>query len=326
MWPPIMVTKRLKKKKKKAAKSHDYFLLSKSSREIRASRGMGDEIVLRVSQLDAVELDAQLIDSLQSQFIGTFKFASLSQLNPELKLFLRWYLWKTSVHTAERTFGQQMLDLKYSLDGNKFVPLKSGHKVALFLMMVLGPWLHDRTDMLSSVLPHVSTSVIQTVLSKITSVMKIVTLLNFLDFLLKGRFPTLQDRVLGITLVPDRRQTLRQTSYDYMNREILWHGFAEFLFNVLPQFNSFAVKNWLRLVWRKLAPPRIEAECRPLQTKDFLVCRFCASMPTLPYVTNCGHIYCYYCITANCIADAAFPCCACGGKVEGCAPARLPDP
>eukprot|EP00731_Ephydatia_muelleri_P024714 Em0016g985a len=111
-----------------------------------------------------------------------------------------------------------------------------------------------------------------------------------------------------------------------MNREILWHGFAEFLFNVLPQFNSFAVKNWLRLVWRKLAPPRIEAECRPLQTKDFLVCRFCASMPTLPYVTNCGHIYCYYCITANCIADAAFPCCACGGKVEGCAPARLPDP
>lgn len=286
---------------------------------------MGDEIVLRVSQLDAVELDAQLTDSLQSQFIGTFKFVSLSQLNPELKLFLRWYLWKMSIHTTERTFGQQMLDLKYSLASNKFVPLKSGHKVVLFLTMVLGPWLQDRTDMLSSVLiPHVRASVVQTVLSNITSVVKIITVFNFLDFLLKGRFPTLQDRLLGIALVPDRRQTLRQTSYDYMNREILWHGFAEFVFNVLPQFNSFAVKNWLRFVWRKLAPPRIDAETLPLQTKDFLVCQFCASMPTLPYVTNCGHIYCYYCVTANCMADPAFPCSACGSKVEDCAPAMLP--
>lgn len=285
-----------------------------------------DEVVLRVSQLDAVELDAELTDSLQNQFSSAFKFVPLSKLNPELKLFLRWYLWKASIQAVGRTFGQQMLDLKYSLASNKFVPLTSGHRVALFFLMVLVPWLQDRTDLLLSVLPHIKASVAQKAVFKVTSVAKIVTLLNFLDFLLKGRFSTLQERVLGITVVPNRRQTLRQMSYNFMNREILWHGFAEFALNVLPHFNSFAVKNWVRRAWRKMAPPRTETESRVLKTKDFLLCQFCASTPTLPYVTNCGHIYCYYCIAANCISDASYPCCACGGKVESYHLARLLDP
>ena len=286
---------------------------------------MADEIVLRVSQLDAVELDAELTDSLQSQFIGSVKLFTISRLTPELKLLLRWYLWKNSVHATGRTFGQKMLGLKYSQAGNKFVPLRSGHKFSLFFLMVVAQWLQDRTDMLLSVLPHVSASVVQKTLSRLTVIVKIATICNFFDFLLKGHFPTFQDRVLGITSVPDRRQTLRQTSYDFMNREILWHGFAEFMFNVLPQFNSFAIRNWLRRTWNNLAPPRIETEPRMLQTKDFLTCQFCESMPTLPYVTNCGHVYCYYCITANCIADVSFPCCACGSAVEESIPARLPD-
>lgn len=286
---------------------------------------MVDEIVLRVSQLDAVELDAQLSDSLQSQFVGIFRLFSPSQLTPELKLFFRWYLWKNSIHTTGRTFGQKMLGLKYSLAGSKFVPLRSGHKFALFFLMVVAQYVQDRTDIISSVLPLVMSAAVQRTLSKINSIVKVVALFNFMDFLLKGRFPILQDRVLGITSIPDRRQTLRQMSYDYMNREILWHGFAEFVFNVLPQFNSFAIKNWLRRTWKKLIPPRIVTEPRVLKTKDFLTCQFCESTPTLPYATNCGHVYCYYCIAANCIADAAFPCCACGCTVVNCVPARLPD-
>ena len=45
-------------------------------------------------------------------------------------------------------------------------------------------------------------------------------------FLTLPRYPSLLERVLGIHPVFAQRQSIRQVSFDFMTRELLWHGFA----------------------------------------------------------------------------------------------------
>jgi peroxin-2 len=47
------------------------------------------------------------------------------------------------------------------------------------------------------------------------------------------------------------------------------------------------------------------------------VCPVCRSDPIqTPYIANCGHIFCYYCLKQNCMLDAQYPCPRCGVKVQ----------
>ena len=45
-------------------------------------------------------------------------------------------------------------------------------------------------------------------------------------FLTVPRYPSLLERFLGIHPVFAQRQSIRQVSFDFMTRELLWHGFA----------------------------------------------------------------------------------------------------
>lgn len=51
-------------------------------------------------------------------------------------------------------------------------------------------------------------------------------LILFMAFLTVPRYPSLLERVLGIHPVFAQRQSIRQVSFDFMTRELLWHGFA----------------------------------------------------------------------------------------------------
>ncbi|GAB1603783.1 peroxisome biogenesis factor 2-like [Argonauta hians] len=52
------------------------------------------------------------------------------------------------------------------------------------------------------------------------------SLINFALFLQTGSFPSLTERLLAITAVYPHRQHIRQVSYDYLTRELLWHGLS----------------------------------------------------------------------------------------------------
>ena len=275
-----------------------------------ASKGDSQgEVVLRVAQLDAVELNEELTDVLQNQFVRLFSSSLATTFKPELKAFVRWLLWRYSVQSNNQTFGQRIMGLKFSVAEDRHIPIKYFHKAFLFVSMVLLEWACDRSDFLSSsVLPRLGRA-----FKHATALVKALSLLNFISFLLGGRFPTLLQRMLGLHMIPVQRQTLRQMSYELMNREILWHGFAEFLFFVLPQLNVFAFKNWFRKhLAHYTAKP---VELKNLSNSDYKVCHFCKDAPTMPCVTNCGHVYCYYCIKSNCLADRNFPCSVCGTAI-----------
>ncbi|CAK7207618.1 peroxisome assembly protein (Peroxin-2) [Sporothrix eucalyptigena] len=74
---------------------------------------------------------------------------------------------------------------------------------------------------------------------------------SFLVFLRYGRYRTLLDRVLRMRLVPPTSQVSREVSFEYLNRQLVWHAFTEFLLFLLPLVGINRWRRWLTRTWRK---------------------------------------------------------------------------
>lgn len=258
---------------------------------------------MRVTQLDAAELDDELLSVLQEQLLAVFKVlptASL-QFKPELRAALKTFLWWTSVRVSGQTFGQRMLDIQYSTQTTG-CNLTSRHKWSLLLLSVCLEWLRERAHFLMPLFGlHLTPWRLDHLLGYLSAAVSTLSLLNFTVFLLRGSHPTLLERLAGVVASSSKPQVLRGLTFDLMNREILWHGFSEFLFFILPHLNTFALRNWLR---RVCLPPT------PTLTNPTL-CAVCEEPPTMAQTASCGHVYCYYCLQANCMADSNFSCSLC---------------
>lgn len=264
------------------------------------------EAVLRVNQLDACELDDSLLDVLQHQLVGALRPLQSTQLLkylPELKTLLRMLIWKFSLSYHQSTLGQEMLGLKYNIAGDHLSLFQRG---GLFVAMVLAEWLLERADTLAAYCPQPSQA--QQGLAWITTALRILALINFILFLIYGQYPALKERMLGLNMIPERPQAIREVSNIYLTREILWHGFSEFIFFVLPHFNFFSVRNLVRRV------------CGSKSSTNTSLCAFCEVLPIMPHISDCGHIYCYYCLKSNLMADSNFSCPACNDAVTACVP------
>lgn len=71
-------------------------------------------------------------------------------------------------------------------------------------------------------------------MTKLETTHAAITLASFIVFLWDGQYRTTVDRLLGMKLVPSRRLVRRSVSYDFMNRQMVWHAFTEFLIFLLP--------------------------------------------------------------------------------------------
>lgn len=52
------------------------------------------------------------------------------------------------------------------------------------------------------------------------------SLVNFLVFLWNGRYRTLIDRMLAMRLVYSKKSMNRQVSFEFLNRQMVWHAFT----------------------------------------------------------------------------------------------------
>jgi len=87
--------------------------------------------------------------------------------------------------------------------------------------------------------------------SAISSIHSIAALVSFLVFLVNGRYRTLLDRILRLRLAPPTSQVSREVSFEYLNRQLVWHAFTEFLLFVLPLVGISRWRRWLSRAWRK---------------------------------------------------------------------------
>ena len=182
---------------------------------------------------------------------------------------------------------------------------------------------------------------------------------SFLVFLANGRYRTLFDRILRLRLAPPNTLISREVSFEYLNRQLVWHAFTEFLLFLLPLVGIGRWRRWLSRAWRKtralvkndpeeeimgekagelaFLPERTCAICyhdqNPTSTSENEILAISGASGgvvgssqtdiTNPYETvPCGCVYCFVCIAKRLEAEEGegWICLRCGGLIKECKP------
>ncbi|XP_028394012.1 peroxisome biogenesis factor 2-like isoform X3 [Dendronephthya gigantea] len=236
----------------------------------------------------------------------------LTTIDPELKAVLSFIMWKFSVMASDASLSQQMLQIKYKTCRNAGI-LTSKRKICFGLALIGGTWLSERSLDIKQLLARngLNSEKLWQVVKFGAILLKFLRLVNFIIFLQDARHKSLLERALGIYSVFSKKQSPRVNYFEYMNRDILRNGLAEFLFCVLPMINIPRLRNaLLRLMWKK--PDAMQDGNAVLRYRN---CGICDELPTNVHQTPCGHVFCYMCIKANCMVDPSFLCPVCGELV-----------
>lgn len=260
----------------------------------------------RVTQLDSIQLDNELEELFkQSLFQATkyFEPGLLQPILPEVDLLLRSWIFKNSIYDKASSFGQQMLSLKYKTEN-----LTKTKLYWYFVYTVALKYFRDR-----AMYSFTYNTKIQNFLTNMETFQLVGDILNFLQFINSGKHPALIDFILGLQLTADKLTREDLTDFSW-TRELLWHNLIELIGTVISLVNMFGLKQrmskilkymWWRNQMRSSAGP--SSAIMTIHT----TCACCSEKPILPHVMGCSHIFCYYCLTANKIADPDFACPKC---------------
>lgn len=330
----------------------------------------GTKPAFRVGQVDAELLDEELLSLLKSQVgEGLKHFGSLrDDFSPEILLALRAILFKLSIWDHNASYGAVLQDLQYT-DARHQGPLAATpskwQKACYGILSVGGryswtkweEWLIDQDG------NHEGPSPTVQLLSRISSIAStahsMAAFTSFLVFLVNGRYRTLLDRISRMRLAPPANQTSREVSFEYLNRQLVWHAFTEFLLFLLPLVGINRWRRWISRAWRnarKLVSKNAEEDEDTNSGGElaFLPERTCAicyqeqnQIPasgnelatvmgasggvvgsaqtdvTNPYETiPCACVYCFVCIATRLEAEEGegWTCLRCGEHIKECRP------
>lgn len=214
------------------------------------------------------------------------------------------------------SIGQQILKLKYvstrRRENNS--PWMSRKQKLLhgFILIVL-PWLKERFNITVDGLGFSGSNTqlkVNKYIEWAEKMLKFAALVNFAIFLQTGVYSSLTERFLGIRPMFPQRQSIRQVSFEFMTRELLWHAFSEFLFFLLPLVNFRRLKSTMSSYFlpQSRQPPTLP---HMRTDTDLTMCAVCNQWPNNAHEIGCSHVFCYYCVMSNFMADPRFECPAC---------------
>ncbi|CAD6900970.1 unnamed protein product [Tilletia controversa] len=208
--------------------------------------------VQRVNQLDAELLDEELVGLLLEPLktaLANIKATLPSDLEPELFLLLRLVLYKLSIWDNGATYGAMIQNLKYRNEWahrgglqstSRDISLSSLQLTLYPFLTIILPWAHTRAErsMISRSFSDMPLNdprrIIWAGLDRAQKFWSVAALINFAAFLGDGKYRTLVDRILGMRLTYARRAMNRNVSFEFLNRQLVWHAFTEFLLFLLP--------------------------------------------------------------------------------------------
>ncbi|KAL0949402.1 hypothetical protein HGRIS_009464 [Hohenbuehelia grisea] len=172
-------------------------------------------------------------------------------------------MWNTGA-----SYGAKLQDLRYVVPSTYGLPLSpSGLPRRLLLLhgtlTIIVPYIHSklRTHALSRAWPDAPSSDRRRkaweLLTLAESTHTLLGLLNFVSFLWNGRFRSIADRLLRMRLVPSSRLVKRDVSYEFMNRQMVWHAFTEFLLFLLPLLSARGIRRRLKRIGSLLNPAKL---------------------------------------------------------------------
>lgn len=106
--------------------------------------------VLRISQLDALELNKALEQLVWAQFTQCFhgfKPGLFARFEPEVKALLWLFLWRFTIYSKNATVGQSVLNIRYKNDFSsnpRYQPPSANQKVWYAVCTIGGRWLEER--------------------------------------------------------------------------------------------------------------------------------------------------------------------------------------
>ncbi|KAJ3854219.1 peroxisomal biogenesis factor 2 [Lentinula lateritia] len=208
--------------------------------------------IIRVGQLDSELLDMELGNLLVEPLRKALSLINASlqrRFDAEIHLLVQLTLYRLSVWNMGASYGAKLQGLRYfhpTSDGRKRAP--SGLPRQLLLMhgalAIIVPYLHNRLRAygLSRAWPDAPSSDRRRkswdFLVTLESSYALLGLTNFVVFLWNGQYRTVTDRLFKLRLIPARRLVQRDVSYEFMNRQMVWHAFTEFLLFFLPLINT----------------------------------------------------------------------------------------
>lgn len=162
-------------------------------------------------------------------------------------------------------------------------------------------------------------------------VARAMLLANMLSFLSHGRYPTLSHRLVGAGMCYADVGATRAVSFEFVNRQLVWSGFAEFLVFLTPVVWSPRVRRMLTrgfaaIVGGSSTDNRVDGDDMETtfsegEESNMAIERRCAGCgvgrPVMPYVAlPCRHVYCYVCLAVSMEQEANYSCKRCGVTVH----------
>lgn len=225
----------------------------------------GTRPAFRVGQVDAELLDEELLDLLKTQAGEGLKLLGAhlkDDWGAEISAVLRAALWKLSIWDHGASYGASLQGLRYvdaRSDDTAVQEATKWQRAAYGLITVGGRYgwsrWEERLSSLENGYDEPSTMIQR--LSRLTTLAtnthNIAAFFSFMIFLYNGRYRTLTDRILRLRLVPSTNQTNREVSFEYLNRQLVWHAFTEFLLFLLPLVGISRWRRWLARAWKNVS-------------------------------------------------------------------------
>ncbi|XP_065572979.1 peroxisome biogenesis factor 2-like isoform X1 [Artemia franciscana] len=267
-------------------------------------KGLKMTFVPRVTQLDAIDLDTEYENTIEGNLRKCLAhFSPDHQLHnylPEIQCLIRFYVWKGTLWNRFSSVGQSLLGIHYGTN-TRIGPIIVG------AIYTLGPYVIERRNIFWKLTnsfvkePRASNIASKIPWRKIEAIINFSKLLNLVVFLYEGKYPSLLARILKWRHYPDDEEAVREVSYEYMVREMLWNSFAELLTAVIPLVDI----SWLFRCWKRKERQRI---------LDSNSCAECEEEIILPTKAECGHFFCHYCLSANTKKNLDYICPICSRK------------
>ena len=217
----------------------------------------------RVGQVDSELLDEELLGLFKTQVGDALKYLGAhiqDDWSHEILLALRGALFKLSIWDNDASYGASLQNLRY-VDARKHTSALSkpsmSQKSLYGFITVFGrygwdkweEWLIDQERGYTS--PSETVQQLMRLTSFCSTTHSIAAFCSFLVFLVNGRYRTLTDRLLRLRLVSPSSQVSREVSFEYLNRQLVWHAFTEFLLFLLPLVGISRWRRWLARAWKR---------------------------------------------------------------------------
>lgn len=292
----------------------------------------------RVAQLDGHILDTELTSLLKEQLLSIFRLHATNRFSyshhTELyDLLLKLVVFQLTVGKKSTSYGLLLQNLRLSNTSNG-EKIKFGKKSALFLLIIgeygykrLQSYLYSIDDDQIDNNTNNPVKILKNILIKhrtrllvyLDNTLKVLNLVNFILFLIDGRHANLIYRVLNISLTPIVPDLLKfnanKVNYEFQNRQLVWNVMTEFLVFTLPLLQLNKLRSFTRKLIPKSKSHKSESNS-PYANLPLSQCAIChdnnkralamgqkvfesSGAITNPFITNCGHIYCYVCLASK---------------------------